>query len=94
MAVPADRITVHYRTRCEASLVYVYSAMRPTLSSTTLPSAGGVVLTIYIVNAVAVTVTVAVDDAVVDSFPETITSRSERSIVRRQFVNHTNFFSG
>lgn len=94
MAVPADRITVHYRTRCEASLVYVYSAMRPTLSSTTLPSAGGVVLTIYIVNAVAVTVTVAIDDAVVDSFPETITSRSERSIVRRQFVNDTNFFSG
>lgn len=94
MAVPADRITVHYRTRCEASLVYVYSAMRPTLSSTTLPSAGGVVLTIYIVNAVAVTVTVAIDDAVVDSFPETMTSRSERSIVRRQFVNDTNFFSG
>lgn len=75
-------------------MVYVYSAMRPTLSSTTLPSAGGVVLTIYIVNAVAVTVTVAIDDAVVDSFPETMTSRSERSIVRRQFVNDTNFFSG
>lgn len=68
--------------------------MHPTLSSTTLPSAGGVVLTIYIVNAVAVTVAVAIDDAVVDSFPETIASRSERSIVRRQFVNDANFFSG